>query len=66
MTGDIARIAAERPTLTRLFQMIEDFGKMGTGEFVRKYPDCGSFEGYGYIQRKARATRNHLEGNHKS
>lgn len=43
--------------LAALFDMIEDFGTMGTGCFIGKYPDCGHYEGYGYIQRKAREAR---------
>jgi hypothetical protein len=51
--GKIAR-------LRKFLQMVEDFGNMGTGEFRRKYPDCDSFEGYLYVQRKGRALKNSL------
>lgn len=40
--------------LAAFLTMVEDFGNMGTGEFRWKYPDCGHYEGYGYVQRKAR------------
>ena len=39
------------------FQMLDDFGNMGTGAFRQKYPDCGPHEGYGYVQRKTREFR---------
>jgi len=41
----------------RFLQMVEDFGRMGTGEFIRKYPDCNAYEGYGYLARKGRALK---------
>lgn len=43
--------------MVELFQLIEDFGNLSTGPFRQKYPDCGPFEGYGYVQRRAKAFR---------
>ncbi len=43
-------------------KMAIDFGNMGTGEFIRNYPDCGNHEGYGYIERHARRMLNKREG----
>ena len=47
--------ARERKTSRSLLVLIEDFGNLSGGQFRQKYPDCGVHEGYGYVQRKARA-----------
>lgn len=50
----------DRSSVLSFLKMVEDFGNMGTGRFIANYPDCKSFEGYLYVQRKGAALRKAL------
>ncbi len=41
--------------------IVKDFGVMSGGEFRKKYPDQGVFDGYGYLMRRAAALNAKLD-----